>query len=91
MLTFEWDDAKNAANQMKHGISFEEASEIFSDPLSLTIEDPEHSVSEERFVTIGMSYSKVIAVVSHTDREERIRIISARSATIRERTCYESA
>ena len=53
MLTFEWDEAKNAANVIKHGLSFEQASEIFLDPLSLTIADPEHSVDEGRFVTIG--------------------------------------
>ncbi len=91
MLTFEWDDAKNAANLVKHGISFEQATEIFQDPLSLTIEDPEHSNHEGRFITIGMTTSGLIAVASHTDREENIRIVSARPATIKERINYESA
>ena len=91
MLTFEWDEAKNAANVFKHGISFEQAAEIFLDPLSLTIPDPEHSAEEDRFVTIGATTVGLVAVVAHTDREGRIRIISARPATPKEKRDYESA
>lgn len=91
MLTFEWDEAKNAANILKHGVSFEQASEIFLDPLSLTIPDPEHSDGEERFVTIGATTVGLIAVAVHTDREGRIRIISARRATPKEQRDYEYA
>jgi uncharacterized protein len=90
MLTFEWDDAKNQANLLKHGITFEQATEIFLDPLSLTIQDPEHSDVEDRFITIGMTKTGLVAVASHTDREDTIRIISARRATNRERISYES-
>ena len=90
MLIFEWDEQKNVANITKHGVSFEVASEVFKDPLSLTIADPDHSESEDRFVTIGMTQSATMAVVSHTDREGRVRIITARLATAKERKSYES-
>lgn len=88
-LTFEWDRRKAASNMKKHGVSFEEASTVFRDPLALTIEDPDHSVDEERWVTLGKSDKQVLLVVSHTDRLGRIRIISARRATARERRSYE--
>jgi uncharacterized DUF497 family protein len=91
-LTFEWDDRKARANLRKHGVSFEEASTIFGDPLSITIPDPLHSDDEERFVTIGStSDHRRILVVVHVDRNGRIRIISARPATLRERKQYESS
>ena len=91
MLTFEWDEAKNTANLLEHGVSFEQASEIFLDPLSLTIRDPEHSNDEARFFTLGMAKIGLILVADHADREGRIRIISARPATPKERRDYESA
>ena len=90
VLTFEWDEAKNAANLVKHGVTFEEASEIFSDPLSVTILDPEHSSEEDRFVTVGMSGTALLVVAIHTDRNGKIRIISARRARPTERRNYES-
>jgi uncharacterized protein len=90
VLTFEWDEVKNAANVLKHGISFEQASEIFLDPLSLTIQDPEHSDVENRFVTIGTTLVGMIVVAIHVDREGRVRMISARLATPKERRDYES-
>jgi len=90
MLTFEWDQKKAEINQEKHGISFKEASTAFHDPLSLTIDDPLHSISEERFILIGMSYSNKLLVVVHTEREDNIRIISAREATKNERKSYEN-
>ena len=88
-LTFEWDAVKAQENLRKHGVSFEEASTVFGDPLSLTIEDPLHSEEEDRFVTIGESIRRRILVVVHTERGDTIRIISARRATSRERRVYE--
>jgi uncharacterized DUF497 family protein len=89
LLVFEWDEAKAKANLKKHRVSFEEASTVFGDPLSLTIEDPLHSGEENRFVTIGQSVAGILVVVVHTDRGDHIRIISARKATRNERQNYE--
>ena len=88
-VRFEWDEGKAGRNIEKHGVSFEEAATVFGDPLSLTIEDPAHSWDEERFVTIGGSFAHRLLVVVHTDRDDAIRIISARQATRRERRDYE--
>jgi uncharacterized DUF497 family protein len=90
MLLFEWDPQKAQINQEKHGVSFDEASTTFKDPLSLTIDDPLHSRDEERLVHIGLSYKNRILIVVHTERGDNIRIISARNATKRERKYYES-
>jgi len=90
MLLFEWDPQKAQINQEKHGVSFDEASTTFEDPLSLTIDDPLHSRDEERLVHIGLSYKNRILIVVHTERGDNIRIISARKATKRERKYYES-
>jgi len=88
-LNFEWDSKKAESNERKHGITFEEASTIFGDLLSITIDDPSHSIGEDRFITIGTSASGKIIVVVHTDRNDIIRIISARRATKNERRQYE--
>jgi hypothetical protein len=88
-LNFEWDNKKAKANQKKHGISFEEAVTVFGDYLSLTIADPLHSENEERLFTIGNSNQNCLLVVAHTDRNNKIRIISARKATRAERKVYE--
>jgi len=90
MLIFEWDYKKAKTNLEKHGISFEEASTAFRDPLSLTIDDPLHSRDEERLVLIGMSYNNHLLIVVHTERGDNIRIISARTATKKERKHYET-
>ena len=90
MLIFEWDPQKAKNNLEKHGVSFEEASTAFEDPLSLTIFDPLHSIDEERMVLIGMSHKNRALVVVHTERGDNIRIISARKATRKERKNYES-
>ena len=90
MIIFEWDPQKAKTNFEKHGITFDEASTVFKDTLSLTIEDPLHSYDEERLVLIGMSYKNSLLVVVHTEREESIRVISARKAVKRERKYYES-
>jgi uncharacterized DUF497 family protein len=90
MLIFEWDFKKAKTNIEKHGVSFEEASTAFRDPLSLTIDDPLHSRDEERLVLIGMSYNNHLLVIVHTERGDNIRIISARKATKKERKYYET-
>lgn len=90
-LIFEWDNRKAKNNLTKHKVSFEEASTIFADPLSITIDDPFHSTQEElRFITIGLSYHGKILVVVHCDQRDNIRIISARTATRKERKTYEA-
>ena len=88
-FTFEWDDEKAAENLIKHGVSFSEASTVFADPLSRTILDPLHSEVEDRFVILGQSGLQHTLVVVHTYRGEVIKIISARTATSRERREYE--
>jgi uncharacterized DUF497 family protein len=89
-LSFEWDPRKNAANQRKHGISFEVATTVFADDQALLINDPEHSSDEERFILLGMSAALRALVVCHCYREgqDLIRIISARKATRKERSTY---
>lgn len=89
MLKFEWDAPKSSANLHKHGVSFEEAASVFGDPLALTFADPDHSIREARFVTIGQSHRDLLLVVAHVERGQTIRIISARKTTKHERTIYE--
>ena len=88
-IGFEWDPAKARSNAEKHGVSFEEASTVFDDLLSFTIDDPEHSAEEQRFVTFGESDRGGLLVVCHCDRDNKIRIISSRPATPSERRDYE--
>jgi len=88
-MNFEWDKAKARSNLAKHGVSFEEATTVFGDPLSVTIRDPTHSQEEDRFVTIGVSSRFDTIIVVHNDRRDAVRIISARRATARERRSYE--
>ena len=88
-MEFAWDSEKAQSNLAKHGLSFDEAATAFGDPLSLTIPDPDHSDDEDRFVLLGESYAGRLVVVVFTERGERIRIISARIATPRERRAYE--
>lgn len=90
-LEFEWDSANAERNLKEHGVSFEEATTVFRDRLSITIADPDHSDSENRFIDLGMSYRGQLIVVCYTEREEKIRIISARPATRFERKNYEEA
>ena len=88
-LEFRWDRGKADANLEKHGVSFEEASAVFGDPLSITVPDPDHSEDEARFVLVGQSFRGKHLVVVHSEREGGIRIVSARLATRRERRDYE--
>jgi uncharacterized protein len=87
-LEFEWDPRKAELNLKEHGVSFDEATTVFRDTLSITIADPDHS-AEDRFVDIGMSHRGQLLVVSYTERKDRIRIISARPPTRAERKSYE--
>ena len=89
-MKFEWDTEKEKRNIRKHAISFDEAVTVFYDPLSATFHDPDHSITEERFITVGYSPQGHLLVVSHTEREDKIRIISARPATISERKRHEN-
>lgn len=91
MLTFEWDANKARINLAKHAVSFQEATTVFGDPVSLSIPDPAHSQAEHRFIILGRSHQGKILVVVHTERGDNIRIISARSASRRERKYYEEA
>jgi uncharacterized DUF497 family protein len=88
-MEFEWNADKATTNSLKHGIDFTEAATVFGDPLAVTFFDPDHSDDEDRFLTFGESAQGWLLVVSHTDRENRIRIISVRKATRRERAIYE--
>jgi uncharacterized DUF497 family protein len=88
-MEFEWNPDKAKLNLEKHGISFQEATTVFNDPLSVTFPDPDHSIGENRYVIIGVSQFGQLLVVSHTDRGEKVRIISARKATRQERGFYE--
>ena len=88
-MHFEWDQKKAATNRRKHGVTFEEATNALRDMFSATAHDPDHSDNEERFVTFGISSQGRLLAVSHTDRGDAIRIISARLATNIERQIYE--
>jgi len=89
-VEFEWDPDKERSNIERHGVDFTEAATVFGDPLELTIPDPDHSVREFRFLSTGHSALNRILVVSYTEREDRIRMISARTASPKERRQYEA-
>ncbi len=88
---FEWNPAKAKTNLAKHEVSFEEASTVFDDPLFITVVDDEHSQDELRYITIGLSANNRLLMVAHTERDDRIRIISARKATKNEEKFYAEA
>jgi len=90
-VNFEWDPRKAVSNLRKHGVSFHEAATVFGDPLALTYSDPDHSVSEHRFITVEMSDPGRLLIVAHADCGETVRIISARKTTRRERKQHEEA
>lgn len=91
-MEFEYDPLKASENARKHGVTFEEAMTAFADPRSITIDDPLHSgPREERYVLIGRSLRLRVLVVVHTDREDRIRIISARKANAHEKKTYDQS
>jgi uncharacterized DUF497 family protein len=88
-MNFEWDPKKATANVKKHGVTFQEAATIFGDPLAITFDNPDHSLSENRYITFGLSLQKRLIVVSHTERGDRTRIINARLINREERRIYE--
>jgi uncharacterized DUF497 family protein len=88
-IKFEWDPNKAGQNLQKHRVSFEEAATVFRDDLSVTIPDPDHSLEEDRYITVGVSSRFRLLMVAHTDRGDHIRIISARELTAGERKQYE--
>jgi uncharacterized DUF497 family protein len=88
-LSVEWDPAKAEANLGKHGVSFEEAATVLGDLLSITLADPDHSQTEERFLLLGRSATGRFLLLSIAERADIVRIISARSMTPRERRAYE--
>jgi len=88
-MNFEWDPRKAEANLRKHGVSFTEAGTVLGDDLAITVPDPDHSDEEDRYITIGWSNRGRLLMVSHTDRGNKIRIISARELTPREQKAYE--
>ena len=90
MINFEWDPKKAKINEKKHGISFKEAATVFSDPLSDTFYDPDHSDYEDRYLIIGTSEIGNVLVVAFIERNDIIRIISARKVTKQERKYYEN-
>lgn len=88
-MEFEWDEDKATTNLKKHNVAFDEAASVFGDPLAVTFADPDHSADEARFIILDSSNRNRVLIISHTDREDRVRIISARKATPRERKVYE--
>ena len=89
-MRFSWDPRKDSLNHRHHGINFQEATTVFGDALAVTVLDPDHSIGEERFITIGQSSSGQLLVVCHIEQGDTIRIISARRATSHERKDYET-
>ena len=90
-MKFEWDPQKAAANQSKHGVSFDEAKSVFDDPLYVDFYDPDHSDGEHRYIIIGQSHRSRLLMVSYTERNDTIRIISSREVTRTEREAYEES
>ena len=88
---FKWDPEKAEKNTRKHQVSFEEACSVFDDPLFITVLDEEHSIDEERYITIGLSNRNRLLLVAHAEWNNRIRIISARKATKNEEKFYQEA
>jgi len=89
MIEFEWDPQKARANRLKHRLSFGEAATVLRDPLAITVFDPDHSQEEDRYITVGTSKRGRAVMVAHTNRGNRIRIISARALSRAEREQYE--
>jgi uncharacterized protein len=88
-MRFQWDEEKESRNIAKHGVSFHEAATVFNDPFAISFPDPDHSAREQRFLTFGISARQRLLVVSHTDRESGVRLISSRVCTRMERRIYE--
>lgn len=89
-MRFSWDPKKERRNRSAHGVGFQEATTVFGDALAVSVADPDHSLGEERFITVGQSSSGQLLVVCHTEQGDTIRIISARRASTHERKDYET-
>ncbi|MBL0701302.1 MAG: BrnT family toxin [Desulfosarcina sp.] len=89
LMEFEWNRNKAAFNFSKHGVSFDEAKTVFNDPLYVDFFDPDHSYNEHRYIIIGQSINNRLLLVAYTERKNKIRLISVREATGRERKDYE--
>lgn len=89
-MIFDWDENKAAKNLSKHQVSFDEAKTVFDDPLYIDFYDPDHSEDEERYLIVGRSNQEKLLIVSYTERENSLRIISARKVTKAERKVYEA-
>ncbi|SRR6266516_2969079 len=89
LVDLEWDEAKAKANFEKHGVSFADAATVFDDPLYVDFYDPDHSFDERRYLIIGSSKEDRILIVSYTERNDVVRLISAREVTTTERKAYE--
>ena len=88
-MEFEWDPEKAAINLRTHRVSFSEAATVLSDTFGITVSDPDHSFGENRYITVGMSNRHRVLMVAHTERGDRVRLISARELTRAERKAYE--
>jgi len=88
-VEFEWDNKKAENNLKKHGVSFREAASVFGDPLAITFDDPDHSIGENRMLTFGITRTEKLVIVSHTQRNGSMRIISARLMEKHEKHIYE--
>ena len=88
-MDYEWDQEKAANNLEKHGVSFEEAATVFDDPLYIDFYDPDHSIEEHRYLIMGQSTGSRLLIVSYTERDQVVRLISAREVTPTERRAYE--
>ena len=88
-MRIEWDPKKAASNEIKHGVSFEEAKSVFEDPLFVDFYDPQHSINEHRYIIIGESRRGRILIVAYSESKETVRLISARETTSNERRGYE--
>ena len=91
ILDYDWDEDKAQQNLEKHNVTFKEAATIFEDPMYITLIDDEHSIDEERYVTIDLSSRGRLLMVAHTERSDRTRLISARKATRNEEQYYAEA
>ena len=88
-MEFDWDNKKAAKNIKKHKISFQEAASVFNDILAITFDDPDHSIGEHRLLTFGTTRTGKLLIVSHTEINGLMRIISARLMKKHERKIYE--
>lgn len=88
-MEFEWNEEKAATNLVKHRVSFDEAKTVFADPLYVDFYDPDHSIDEHRYIIIGESQQRRLLIVSYTEREDIVRLISAREVTRSEQETYE--